>query len=190
MLYEKDNIRNKQLTGSRNSMTEERLRDIFFAIGIREDDEAPDYDNCPMLFLLDNEEIELFHKDDCGYFVIDENDNRQMWFTQFNGIYFTFNDNKKIIKFGSGELHLLDGRTINLDEISKKNFTEATYGRKFKVSVKKEFQYYIYNRKEYQKESTEFKEIVDYINADLYKAWNDKIVRKGKCYVLTELDNN
>lgn len=168
---------------------EQKLHEIMMTLGIGKNDIARDYSQEPMRFLIDKECIELCFDEYRGCWYVNNDDNRQMWFSQFNGIYISFDEHfKKIQKYGSGELVLLNGTSIDINKISYYDFIDFVNGKEFKVSIKAEFHYYIFNKNEYSLESDSFHHLIETINADSYEALSNKIIRKGNCYILTELE--
>ena len=168
---------------------EQKLKDILMNLVIGKNDVARDYSQEPIRFLFDKERIELCFDEYSGYWYVNNDVNRQMWFSQFNGIYISFDKHfKKIQKYGSGELVLRNGTSIDINKISYNDFIDLVNGKEFEVSIKAEFHYYIYNKNEYSSESDSFHHLVDTINADSYEALSNKIIRKGNCYILTEIE--
>ena len=168
---------------------EQKLNEIMMILGIGKNDVARDYSQEPIRFLFDKERIELYYDEYSGCWYINNDVNRQMWFSQFNGIYISFDEHfKQIQKYGSGEFVLRNGLSIDINKISYNDFKELVNGKEFEVSIKAEFHYYIYNKNEYSLESDSFYHLVDTINANFYEALSDKIIRKGNCYILTEIE--
>ena len=75
-----------------------------------------------------------------------------------------------------------------MSQLSCNDFIGLVNGKTFEVSIKAEFHYYIYNKNGYSLESDSFHQLVDSINADPYEALSNKTIRKGNCYILTEID--
>lgn len=168
-------------------MDEKKLNEILMTLGIGKNDVAQDYTNEPIRFLIDKEIVTLCHNENRGCWYINDDVNREMWFSQFNGIYISFDEHfNSIQKYGSCDLILLDGTCIHIDELPYNSFIDIVQGKVFEVSINSNFHYYIYNKKEFNKNSNAFKQIVDDINLNSYEALSNKIIRKGNCYILAE----
>lgn len=168
-------------------LSKEELDRMLINMGVGRNDIVQEYD--AILFLISGEIVELCYNEFENCWNINNDEKRKMYFSQFNGIYFILNEEQtKIVDFGSAEIRLLDGTTINLHEISSADFREITMGKKFLVSLKRNLNYYIVNKKGYQKESEEFQHLIDKINSNpMEDALTKKIIKKGNCYILTEV---
>lgn len=171
-------------------MDEKKLNEILMNLGIGKYDIAQVYFQEPIRFLIDKEIVTFCYDNNKGCWFINNDVDRVMWFSQFNGIYISFDEHFKLIqKYGSCDLILLDGTCIHINELSLNAFADLIHGRVFEVSVNGDFQYYIYNKKSYKINSEAFKQIVDEINTNSYESLSNKTIRKGKCYILTEKES-
>ena len=168
---------------------EQKLKEIMMTLGVGKNDVARDFSQEPIRFLVDKESVDLHFEGHSGCCYVNNDVNRQMWFSQFNGIYISFEEHfKKIKKIGSGELILLNRPILYMSQLACNDFIGLVNGKTFEVSIKAEFHYYIYNKNGYSLESDSFHQLVDSINADSYEALSNKTIRKGNCYILTEID--
>ena len=154
---------------------EQKLKEIMMTLGIGKNDVARDYSQEPIRFLVDKESVELHFDGHSGCCYVNNDVNRQMWFSQFNGIYISFEEHfKKIEIIGSGELILLNRPTLYMSQLSCNDFIGLVNGKTFENG--------------YSLESDPFHQLVDSINADPYEALSNKTIRKGNCYILTEIN--
>ena len=77
---------------------EQKLKEIMMTLGIGKNDVARDYSQEPIRFLVDKESVELHFDGHSGCCYVNNDVNRQMWFSQFNGIYISFEEHFKKIE--------------------------------------------------------------------------------------------
>lgn len=173
-------------------MDEQKRKEILMILGVGKNDFVRDYSNEPMRFLVDKENVFFRFDEYRGCWYVNNNSNREIWFSQLNGIYISFDKHFSSIhkKYGSCELIMLDGTRIHVNELSYNSFINIVHGKMFEVSINSSFHYYIYNKKEYDINSNAFIQIVEDINCNSYEALSNKIIRKGNCYILTEIEKN